>query len=173
MSTIITGLFAVRRLILTVTARLGWLPPAVARLTVGWVFLLSGWGKLHDLPKVIDFFRQLGIPAPELQAPFAAGNELVCGALVLVGLFTRISTIPLMVTMVVALCTAQRENIASLDDLFGLSEFLYLALLGWIGVSGPGALSLDALLVRWARPQARTAPVPTTPELVAGAPRAR
>ncbi len=173
MSTIVNGLFAVRRLILAVTGRLAWLPPAVARLTVGWVFLLSGWGKLHNLPQVIDFFRELGIPAPELQATFAAGNEFVCGALLLIGLFSRIATIPLMVTMVVALANAQRENINSLNDLFGLSEFLYFALLGWIGVAGPGPLSLDALLVRLGTADERR-PAPTvSPRLVADAPRGR
>lgn len=148
MSTVIERLFAVRRLILAVTGRLGWLPPLVARVTVGWVFVLSGWGKLHNVPKIVDFFRQLGIPAPELQAPFAAANELVCGALVLAGLFTRVATIPLMVIMVVAIVTAQRANVSGLDDLFGLSEFLYFLLLGWIGVAGPGPVSLDALVVR-------------------------
>ena len=165
MSHVIDALFAVRRLILAVTARLGWLPPLVARLTVGWVFLLSGWGKLRDLPKVIDFFRQLGIPAPELQAPFASANEFVCGALVLVGLFARVATIPLMITMVVAIVTAQRSNVSGLDDLFGLSEFLYFVLLGWIGVSGPGPVSLDALLVRFARrARVEKAPLAASPK---------
>lgn len=151
MSTLTNALFAVRRLILSVTARLEWLPPAVARFTVGWVFLLSGWGKLHNLPRIVDFFRSLGIPAPEFQAPFASANEFVCGALLLAGLFSRVAAIPLMITMVVALVTAQRENIGSLDDLFGLSEYLYIVLLGWVAVAGPGPLSLDALLVRMGR----------------------
>ena len=38
---------------------LQWLSPAVARLTVGLVFLQSGWGKLHDLEKVTNYFTQL------------------------------------------------------------------------------------------------------------------
>ncbi len=168
MSTLISALFAVRRLILSVTSRLAWLPPTVARLTVGWVFLLSGWGKLHDLPKVVEFFRSLGLPAPEFQAPFASTNEFVCGALLLVGLFTRVATIPLMITMVVALVTAQRENIGSLDDLFGLSEYLYIALLGWIAVAGPGPLSLDALLVRFGAARASAPSAPRSPAAVAG-----
>ena len=166
MSTLTNALFAVRRLILSVTERLEWLPPTVARCTVGWVFLLSGWGKLHNLPKVVDFFRSLGIPAPEFQAPFASANELACGALVLAGLFSRVATIPLMITMVVALVTAQRGNIGSLDDLFGLSEYLYIALLGWIAVAGPGPRSLDALLVRFSRSSGRTRATSRTPEVV-------
>jgi len=169
MSTLTTALFAVRRLILQVTSRLEWLPPTVARVTVGWVFLLSGWGKLHNLPKIVDFFRELGIPAPELQAPFASANEFVCGALLLVGLASRIATIPLMITMVVALVTAQRENIGSLNDLFGLVEYLYIALLGWIAVAGPGPLSLDAQLVRQGGSSARAHAATRAPAGVIGA----
>jgi len=169
MSTLVNALFAVRRLILSVTSRLWWLPPTVARLTVGWVFLLSGWGKLHNLPKIVEFFRSLGIPAPEFQAPFASANEFVCGALLLAGLFSRVATIPLMITMVVALVTAQRGNIGSLNDLFGLVEYLYIALLGWIAVAGPGPLSLDALLVRIGRRQAGTSATPRPHSAVASA----
>lgn len=143
-----TTLFALRRLTLEVAERLAWLPPTLARFTVGWVFLWSGWGKLHDLDGVIQFFTELGIPYPELQAPFASGNELVCGALLLLGLCTRLATVPLIIVMIVALVTAQRENVASLGDLFGLVEHLYIALLVWIGIAGPGPLSVDALLVR-------------------------
>ena len=58
-----------RRLVHAVSDRLKWLPPTVARITVGWIFLQSGWGKLHNLPKVVSFFAELGIPAPQFQAP--------------------------------------------------------------------------------------------------------
>ena len=100
-----------RRLIHTVSRKLRWLPPSVARLTVGWIFLQSGWGKLQNLPKVVAFFTELGIPAPQFQAPLAATAEFVCGALLLAGLFTRVATLPLIVTMVVALLTAKRAEI--------------------------------------------------------------
>ena len=83
------------------------LPLFVARLSVGWVMVESGWGKLHNLPDVVEFFRSLGIPAPELQAPFAAGSELLFGATLMLGLLTRISAIPLMVIMTVAIITAR------------------------------------------------------------------
>ncbi|MBA2482265.1 MAG: DoxX family protein [Planctomycetes bacterium] len=128
--------------------RLSWLPPLAARITVGWVFLESGWGKLHHLDKVTEFFRSLHIPAPEIQAPFAAGTELVCGALLLVGLLTRLASIPLMVVMTVAIATAKRDELKSLSDLFGFPEFLYILLLLWLLISGPGAISLDRLLFR-------------------------
>jgi len=135
-----------RRLVLRVSAGLRWLPPTLTRLVIGWVFLQSGWGKLHSLEKVTAFFTQLGIPAPEFQAKLVACTELVCGALILVGLATRIATIPLMITMVVALMTALKSDIHGLSDLFGVSEFLYIALLAWLGVYGAGPLSLDRII---------------------------
>ena len=144
------ALLAVRRFVCAIADHLQWLPPTLARLTVGWIFLWTGWGKLHNLPKIVEFFGQLGIPHPELQAPFASVNELVCGALILVGLFMRLACVPLIIIMMVAIATAQRANVSSLGDLFGLVEFCYIVLLVWLGVAGAGPLSLDHLLVRLA-----------------------
>src|SRR5215510_9574202 len=91
-------------------ARIGnafsWLPPTVARLTVGLVFFQSGWGKLHDLEKVTNYFTELGLPAPAFQAALASTTEFVCGTLLLVGLATRFAAVPLMITMCVAIRTA-------------------------------------------------------------------
>jgi putative oxidoreductase len=125
-----------------------WLPPLVARVGVGWVFVQSGWGKLHDLQKVTDFFTQLGIPAPAAQATFVSSIEFVCGSLVLVGLLTRFAALPLIGTMVVALLTALRDQIDSLGSLFGLAECLYIIVFLWLAGGGAGPISLDALLAR-------------------------
>jgi putative oxidoreductase len=160
MQTIVDAMLALRRLILAIAGALAWVGPTLARWTVGWIFLLSGWGKLHNLDQVIGYFGELGIPHPELQAPFAAGTELVCGTLVLIGLFTRVASVPLIITMLVAIMTAKKDDVGSVGDLFGLIEWCYIALLVWLGVAGPGPLSLDALLVRWAtqrEPQAGVA----------------
>jgi len=126
------------------------LPLLVARLSVGWVMVESGYGKLGNLSDVTDYFRSLGIPAPELQAPFAAGSELLFGALLMIGLFTRMSAIPLMVIMTVAIITAKREDLGGLSDLFGFIEYLYIVLLLFLLVRGGGFLSVDRLLV-WKR----------------------
>jgi len=127
---------------------LSWLPPTVARLTVGLVFFQSGWGKLHDLTKVTDYFMELGLPAPAFQATLASTTEFVCGSLLLMGLATRFAAVPLMITMTVALRTALWSQIDSLGSLFGLAEFLYIALLLWLSTSGAGPLSLDWLIER-------------------------
>lgn len=127
---------------------LAWLPPTAARVIVGWVFLESGWGKLHNLEGVVKFFTELGIPAPQLQAPFVAGTEFICGALLLAGLATRFASVALIGVMAVALLTALREQVSAVSDLFALAEFCYIALLLGLVVFGAGPLSLDAVARR-------------------------
>ena len=137
-----------RALTHAVANRLKWLSPTVARITVGWIFLQSGWGKLHNLPKVVGFFTELGIPAPQIQAPLAAGAEFVCGALLLLGLATRLASLPLMVVMVVAIVTAKKGDIHELSDLFGMAEYLYIALLAYLAAYGAGPVSVDRILAK-------------------------
>src|SRR5207248_1715352 len=108
----------------------------------------TGWGKLHHLPDIIEFFRSLGIPAPELQAPFVAGLELVGGSLLLLGLFSRLLAAPLIGTMVVAIATAKKDDIESLTDVLGFIEWHYLVFFAVIVLCGPGRLSLDHLLAK-------------------------
>jgi putative oxidoreductase len=148
MKRIFAWLGKARRLSETVGNALSWLSPTLARLAVGLVFLQSGWGKLHDLGKVTDFFSQLGLPAPGFQAVLVSSTELVCGSLLLIGLATRLAAAPLIVTMAVAIRTAQWSQVDSLGSLFGLTEFLYIVVLVWIGTNGPGPISADRLLDR-------------------------
>lgn len=145
----IRTLLGARAFVLKAAGALSWLPQTAARVGIGWIFVQSGWGKLHSLPQVIEYFRSLGIPSPQLQAPFVASVELVGGLLVLAGLFTRVVSVPLALTMVVALLTAKRADISSASDLFGTVEFLYVLGLGFLAGFGPGVFSLDAILVRY------------------------
>ena len=147
--------------ILKTANALSWVPQTAARLALGWVFTQSGWGKLHNLENVIGYFDSLGIPAPHLQAPFVAGVELVGGLLILGGLFTRFVSVPLAITMVVALLTAKREDIATAGDLYGAVEFFYLLGFGYLAAFGAGLLSLDEILVRRFAP-AEEPPLETT-----------
>jgi putative oxidoreductase len=138
---------------------LQWLSPTITRLTLGLVFFQSGWGKLHDLAKVTDFFTGLGLPAPAFQATLASTTELVCGALLLAGLATRLAVVPLVITMCVAIRTALWDQVEGISSLVGLLEFSYIALLVWLATNGPGPLSIDWLLGRLDR---RTAGAPIT-----------
>jgi putative oxidoreductase len=137
-----------RRLILSVCSRLRWLPPLVARVTLGLTFLQTGWGKLHNIAKVTDFFTQLGLPAPGFQARLVATTEFVCGALLLLGLLTRLASLPLLATMIVAIATAKRGDVHELGDLFGMSEYLCLVLLLWLAAFGAGLVSIDAAIAK-------------------------
>jgi putative oxidoreductase len=125
------------------TRRAAFVPALLARLTVGLAFVESGWGKLHHLDRVAEYFHELGLPAPAFQAAFVSGVELICGSLVLLGLGTRIASLPLIATMVVALLTAKASEIAGLSDLLGTIELCYALLLVWLAIAGPGAVSLD------------------------------
>jgi len=141
-------LIDLRRLLHALCERLAFAPPLLARLVIGVVFTHSGYGKWTHLDQVVKFFSGLGIPFPQLQAPFVASVELGCGALVLVGLATRLAAVPLIGTMVVALATALSEKVTGLNTLFGLAEFLYIALLVQLIVGGAGPVSLDRFIAR-------------------------
>lgn len=126
----------------------GVLPALLTRISIGVVFIESGWGKLHHLDKVVEFFASLGIPAARLQAPFVASVELVGGLLVLLGLGTRVASVPLIGTMVVAILTAKRGDIHGASDLLFMPEFLFIVLLLWLIVRGAGAVSVDQILAK-------------------------
>ena len=120
----------------------------LARVTLGWLFIDSGWQKRHNLDQIMAFFASLGIPAPQWQAPMVATMELVGGSLLLVGLLTRLASVPLMATLGVAIITARKDDLHTFSDLIGFVEFLYLLLLVGVLVHGAGKISLDRLLVR-------------------------
>ena len=128
--------------------KLAFAGPALARLTVGLVFIGTGWGKLHSLGDVTDFFASLHIPAPGFNARLAASTEFFGGILVLVGLGTRLVSLPLAFTMVVAILTAKRADITWLTALVGFEEWSYLVFFLWLAVAGAGPLSLDGLAAR-------------------------
>jgi putative oxidoreductase len=137
-----------RKKALAVLGRMGFLAPLIGRFAVGLLFVSTGWGKVHDLNKVTQFFVSLHIPAPALNAVVVAYSELICGTLLVIGLLTRLATIPLIVSMIVAILTAKLSDIHGLFDLVGADEFTYLCVLIMLALIGPGKASLDRLLVQ-------------------------
>jgi putative oxidoreductase len=129
-----------------------WLAPLAVRITVGWVFLWSGWEKLQILPRMIQNFREWGIPAPEVLTPLASGGEFVGGLLLLVGLLTRFAAVPLMIVMAVAIVSAKADQIDSLETFLGFEEVSYFVMFAWLAIAGPGPVSLDHLMLRTFRP---------------------
>lgn len=136
----------------TASDRAYFMGPLLVRLTLGVVFIGTGWGKLHSLPDVSAFFASLHIPAPGFHARLVATTELVGGILILVGLGTRLVSLPLAFTMVVAILTAKRDQVEGISSLLGFEEWSYLVMFLWLAVAGAGAISLDALWTRWRRP---------------------
>ncbi len=127
------------------------LPPLAARLTVGFVFLIAGWGKLNNLSQVTEYFISLGIPAPHILTAVTSGIECFGGALLIVGLLTRLAATPLIVVMVVAIVSAKWGDVDSYFTLAGFEEVTYMVVFGYLAVLGPGRISLDGALVAWRR----------------------
>ena len=140
------NLDALRTRTLATLDRFSWVGPLAVRLSLGAVFLGTGWGKVHNLAQVTSFFTELGIPFPAAQATIVSGIELVGGTLIILGLFTRFAALPLLGTMVVAILTAKRPEIAGIRSLLAFEESTYLAGFLWLFVAGAGKASLDALL---------------------------
>ncbi len=127
-------------------SNLEFLPPLLARITLGVAFVVSGKNKLKDVPGTASFFKGLKIPGPTEMVYFVSATELVCGVLLFAGALTRYAAFPLLCTMVVVLITARRKEIGSFLDLTGIYEFSYLILLGYLMVYGGGSCSVDFLM---------------------------
>jgi putative oxidoreductase len=85
-------------------------PPAtiLVRLFVGAVFLSEGIQKfLYPAELGTGRFAKIGLPHPEIMAPFAGTCEIVCGALVIVGLLARLAALVLLIDITVAIISTK------------------------------------------------------------------
>jgi putative oxidoreductase len=112
----------------------------------------NGWGKLHNLGHVTEFFSGLGLPAPGFTAFFVATVEFLGGLLLAIGLFSRFIGLVLSIDMFMAYLMADREALFSIfsdPGKFYVADpytFLFAALL--ILIFGPGKYALDTYLLR-------------------------
>jgi putative oxidoreductase len=84
------------------------------RLMVGAVFLSEGIQKFLFADKLgSGRFAKIGLPNPDFLGPFVGSFEIICGSLVLIGLLTRLASIPLIVIMLVAIATTKAEVLAN------------------------------------------------------------
>jgi putative oxidoreductase len=84
------------------------MPTLLVRLLVGGVFLSEGIQKfLFADAQGAGRFARIGIPAPDVVGPFVGGVEVVCGALVLIGLLTRLAAIPLIIDISIAIISTK------------------------------------------------------------------
>jgi putative oxidoreductase len=129
-----------------------WLGILVARLAIGLLFFLSGRGKLF-VPERREEMRQTlieaRVPYPDLNAVFVSTVEFVCGALLIFGALTPFACVMLSGVMIAAIATTAIRSIKATSPLGWLSEFLYLpevlylVILFWLFLSGPGWFSVD------------------------------
>jgi putative oxidoreductase len=118
------------------------------RLLVGGVFLAEGIQKfLFPAALGVGRFVKIGIPAPQLFAPFVGVVEIVCGTLLIIGLFTRLATIPLLIDISVAIVTTKipRQSRAGFWSTIHEARTDYCMLLGlvFLLLVGSGPLSID------------------------------
>jgi putative oxidoreductase len=122
------------------------------RLYWGWQFFQAGKGKLMNLDRTTGFFESLHIPMPHLNAVMAGSTECFGGLLLLLGLGSRVLTIPLIVTMCVAYMTADPDRVKVIftdpDKFVTADEFLFMLTAIIVLVFGPGKFSLDWLIAK-------------------------
>jgi putative oxidoreductase len=126
------------------------------RLYWGAQFAMTGWGKLHSLSDVSEFFGTLGIPFPMFNATLAGATECFGGALLFLGLASRLTALPLIFTMIIAYATADREAVQAIfsdpDKFVTATPFLFMLAALIVLIFGPGKVSLDYLIQRiWGR----------------------
>jgi len=142
--------------------RIEWLGPLVVRVVFGYFWLETGIAKVHNLDGFTQRFIGWGIPFPAFSAGLSAWTELIGGLLIMLGLFTRLVCVPMLINMAVAVTLVVSSNLMGLDDYVEADEIVYSLIFFWLLVSGPGKASLDTLVARMLgiRPQMANAPVP-------------
>lgn len=122
------------------------------RLYWGWQFFLTGKGKLMNLDRTAEFFASLNIPAPKLNAMAAGSVECFGGMLLILGLGSRLISVPLASTMVVAYLTAHIDEVKHIftnpDGVITAPPFLFLATALIVLAFGGGFFSLDTLIAK-------------------------
>lgn len=122
------------------------------RLYWGIQLAQNGWGKLHNLGRVTQFFSSLGLPAPGATATFVSSIEFIGGILLAIGLLSRFTGLVITIDMLMAYIMADREALSSFfsdPGKFYVADpytFLFAALL--IVIFGPGLIALDTFLLR-------------------------
>src|SRR5579862_5364698 len=122
------------------------------RMYWGWQFAQSGWGKLHHLDRITNFFASLNIPFPGPSAHFVAGLEFVGGILLIIGLGTRFIGLLLAANMLVAYWAADREALLSIfsdpGKFYVADPYTFLFASIMVLVFGAGLFSVDAYLAK-------------------------
>jgi putative oxidoreductase len=110
----------------------------------------SGWGKLHHLDKVTDYFQSINVPMPGPTAHMVALLELVTGIFWILGLFSRPISAIMTINLFAAYWFGDHEAFLSFfsdpDKFTGAAPFQFLLVSLIVLLFGPGFISLDAVL---------------------------
>jgi putative oxidoreductase len=132
--------------------------PVLIRVAVGLIFLTQGILKFTDPKMGVLRFTRIGFPIPGFTAHFVGAFEILCGALVLAGLLTRLASVPLLIVISSAIGTTKIPELFRPDQGFWFmvsdarTDFAMLCSLNFLICVGGGRWSLDA-----SRPRARQA----------------
>jgi putative oxidoreductase len=120
------------------------------RVAVGLIFFTQGILKYIDPHMGVMRFTRIGFPMPDLMAHFVGAVEIICGLLVLVGLLTRLASIPLLIVILTAIATTKIPELFHPNQGFWFmvsdarTDFaMTMSLLFLINVGG-GSWSFDA-----------------------------
>jgi putative oxidoreductase len=130
----------------------------LARVSLGVFFAISGGNKLFVASRTRQMYETLagaGIPFPDVMTYFVSSVEFIGGSLLVIGLLSSLCCAALIVQMIVAITTVRLASIPTglsllnwIDDFLYLPEVLYIIVLIWLICSGPGSVSVDALICR-------------------------
>ncbi len=136
--------------------RLEWVAVLSMRLFIGFFFTETGWGKIHNLDGMTARFMEWGIPFPAFNAALSGYTEFIGGLCIMLGLMTRLVSLPLAFNMLVAIVTVKFKSVTDLSTFVELDEPLYGLVFVWLFFSGAGLISVDELIARWWRRRSLT-----------------
>jgi putative oxidoreductase len=122
----------------------------LVRLYWGWQLIESGWGKLHHLDKVTEFFGSLNLPMPAQTALAISSLEFFGGIFLAIGLLSRLTALVLTINMLMAYITADREALLSIfsdpDKFYAAAPYTFLIASLISLIFGPGRIAVDSLI---------------------------
>ena len=125
----------------------------IIRLLVGIVFLSEGIQKfLFPVIRGAGRFDTIGLPSPDFLGTFVGTFEILCGILILIGLFTRLASIPTLIIMIVAIATTKVEILA-IDGFWqmmhsGRTDWAMLLGSLFLIIKGGGNWSIDKFFIK-------------------------
>lgn len=122
------------------------------RLYWGFQFAQTGWGKLHNIARITNFFADLNVPVPGFTAPAISLLEFVGGILLMLGFFSRPIAFLLACNMFIAYWTADREALTSVfsdpGKFYAADPYTFLFASLMVLIFGAGFFAIDTLIAR-------------------------